>query len=86
MHTYLDILEQSENMLDKSLNILSDREEYKGQYYLTMNYPVLQPARVVYELFKRVQELLLKFSDVSEIIIRGGMLIKEAENTPETKK
>ena len=85
LHTYLDILEQSENALDKPLNILSDQEEYKGQYYLTMNYPVLQPARVVYELFKRVQELLLKFSDVSEIIVRGGMLIKEAENTSDTK-
>lgn len=51
-------------------------EEYKE---LLTNYPVIQPIRITDELFRRTQELLMKFSSISEIIVYGGVMVKEKE-------
>ena len=84
--TYLNTLNNSHGDILSYLHLLKDIEPNKWQDNETImtNYPVMQPAKITEELFKRVQELLLKFSNTTELIVTGGMLIDEtlANATP----
>ncbi len=81
---YFKLIDDYEKMLDKKQRQLSgkevsvSRDEMKTiEYKLSTTYPVTQPIKITEELFKRTQELLMKFSSVSEIIVYGGVVVKE---------
>ena len=44
------------------------------------DYPVVQPVMITKELLRRIKELLLKFIHTNEIIVFGGMMMKEDEH------
>lgn len=65
---------------DYQKNPLSSQKKEMLQTLMT-KYPVIQPIRITEELFRRTQELLMKFSSISEIIVYGGVMLEEKENS-----
>lgn len=67
-------------LIDKYIEQLATGEvDDEVSHQILNNYPVMQPVKITEELFKRVQELLMKFSRVSEIIVYGGVMMKESK-------
>lgn len=77
---YKNMLMNSAGNFKQYMELLQDLtpSQWKNNEFIRTNYPVLQPVRITEELFKRVQELLMKFSNTTEIIVTGGMLLSEA--------
>lgn len=72
--TYFALIDQYEEQVKKSGEV-----DEAILHQILNNYPVMQPVKITEELFKRVQELLTKFSNVSEIIVYGGVMMKESK-------
>lgn len=80
---YFKLIDKYEEILerwtsDDNPNLIASRISInKLEDELSTTYPVTQPIKITEELFKRTQELLMKFSSVSEIIVYGGVVVKE---------
>ena len=60
------------NKLDRYFN-----GETESRDEIRTTYPPLQPASLYSELFKRIDELVWKFVNSSQIIVSGALLVNE---------
>lgn len=50
---------------------------------MTRTYPVMQPITITRELLKRAQELIMKFINVNKIVVKGGVVLEDADTNKE---